>query len=100
MVGQIELTGGAGLLNMRFQPGPARKSTFACNGELRVTEAPGGSEYFLVGSSAEARMKLPDLLGDCRIARSVAFEQIFCLVFKVVDAGIWRKRSNGHNELP
>jgi hypothetical protein len=59
-----------------LQPCPARKSIFASNYKLRVTQAELSVEKFRVRSATEARVKFPDPLGCRRNTRSALFQQI------------------------
>ncbi len=85
---------------MGFQPRPAEKSVFARDGELRATETQGGAEDCGVSGSAEAGKKFPDSLGHGGVVRGVSADQIFRLIFEVVEIRIGRERSYRHDELP
>ncbi len=73
LVRQIQAIGDRWFFNVAFQPRPARKSIFAGNCELRVTEAKVGVEDFGVCSATETRMKFPDSLGCPRTMGGTLF---------------------------
>jgi hypothetical protein len=73
LVRQVQAIGERWFFNVAFQPRPTRKSIFAGNCELRVTEAKVGVEDFGVRSATETRMKFPDSLGCPRTMGGTLF---------------------------
>ena len=63
LVRQIQSIGERWSFNVPFQPRPARKSIFAGDCKLRVTEANRGVEDFSVRGPTKTRVKFPDPLG-------------------------------------
>src|SRR5580658_1192559 len=63
LVRQIQSIGEGWFFDVPFQPRPTRKSIFAGDGKLRVTEANRGGEDFSVCGPTKTRVKFPDLLG-------------------------------------
>ena len=100
MVRQIELIGERGPFNMPFQFGPARKSMFASDGELRVAEAERGVENFNVRGMDETRKKFPEALRGVLIASSMRLEQVFSLILEMTEVGIRWEAFYRHDELP
>src|SRR6266404_3202141 len=73
LVRQVQAIGDRWFFNVAFQPRPARKSIFASDCELRVTEAKVGVEDCGVCSATETRMKFPDSLGCPRTMGGTLF---------------------------
>ena len=71
MMGQIQLIGQGGLLNVPLEPRPTRKAALASNGELGIAEAKPGVKNRSVCAFLEARVKFPDALGDADRAKRV-----------------------------
>jgi len=67
---------------------------------LRVVQTKGRTEDVGVGSMAETRMELSDLLGSVWKTRGVFSEQIFGLMLEMIEVWIGGEASYRHNELP
>jgi hypothetical protein len=63
LVRQIQSIGEHWFFDVSLQPRPARKSIFAGDCKLRVTEAESGVEDFSVCGQTEAWVKFPEPLG-------------------------------------
>ena len=100
LVRHVQAIGGCRSFNSSFQSPPTREPTFACNGELRVGDPEGRGKDVMVTGLAEARVKLPDPLGGIRAAASVFSQQVFGLMFEMIEIGMGWEGSYGHNELP
>ncbi len=59
-----------------------------------------GAENLSIRSGAETRMKFSDFLGSVGLARRVLAQQVFRLIFQVIEIWIGRERSDWHDELP
>jgi hypothetical protein len=90
VVWPIYLAGERRLLNVPFQSRPTRKSGLARNGQLRIVELQVRFKDLGIGRSSEARVKFTDPLRGSHIAVGVIPEQVFCLVFEVIEVGLWR----------
>jgi len=73
LVRQVQAIGERWFFNVAFQPRPTRKSIFAGNCELRVTEAKVGVEDFSVRSATKTGVKFPDSLGCPRTIGGTLF---------------------------
>jgi hypothetical protein len=71
LVRQIQSIGERWFFDVTFQPRPARKSIFAGDCKLRVTEAEMGVEDLSVRGPAESWVKFPDPLGYSRSVNSM-----------------------------
>ena len=77
MMGEIQLIGQGGLLNVPLESGPTRKSALASDRELRVAEAKPGLKNRSICASLEARVKFPNSLSCLRFVRSSALRRSF-----------------------
>src|SRR5260370_38350778 len=84
LVRQIQSIGERWFFNVPFQPRPARKSIFAGDCKLRVTEADLGVEDFSVRGSAEKRGKFPYPLGYSRRLGGTLFSQVLRLILAMI----------------
>jgi len=91
MVGQVQLIGARGFRDMKLESGPTGKAVFTGDCEERIAELEAGGEDLGIGRVEGTGMELSEALNDAWIAIGVAFEQVFCLVFEVVKAGIGRE---------
>jgi hypothetical protein len=73
LVRQIQSIGERWFFDVTFQPRPARKSIFAGDCKLRVTEAEMGVEDFSVHGPTKTRVKFPDPLGYSRSVGGTLF---------------------------
>jgi hypothetical protein len=73
LVRQIQSIGEGRFFDVPFQPRPTRKSIFAGDCKLRVTEAKWGVEDFSVRGPAKSWVKFPDSLGYSRSAGGTLF---------------------------
>jgi len=100
VVRQVESIGAGGLLNVRFEPGPAREAVFAGDGELRAAELELGSKDGGVCGALKTGMEFADQLRSTLAAGGMGFDQVFGLMLKLVEAGMGREGSDRHDELP
>jgi hypothetical protein len=80
LVRQIQSIGERWFFNVLFQPRPTRKSIFASDGKLRITQAEPGVKDFSVCGLAETRVKFPDPLGDSRTVGGTLFKPVLRLI--------------------
>jgi len=95
MVGQVQLIGARGFRDMKLESGQlgkpcSRAIARSASLSLRLAAKISGSAALRNG------MELSEALNDAWIAIGVAFEQVFCLVFEVVKAGIGREAFYRH----
>jgi hypothetical protein len=100
LVRQIQLIGERWFFNVPLQPRPARKSIFAGNGKLRITETELGVEDFSVRGPAETWVEFPDALGYPRSAGGTLFQQVLGLMLEMIEVRIRWEASYRHDELP
>jgi hypothetical protein len=100
MVRQLRLIGWCWFLNTGFQARPTWKSILTGNCELCICEAESSGKDFSIAGANERWMKLSDPLSHLKVAGSMAFQQVFCLILEMVKTGIRREVSHWHDELP
>src|ERR1035438_5915752 len=100
MMRQIQFVGEGGFFNMPLQPRPAREPSLARDGGLCVAELELGVEDFRIRRLSESRMKFSQLLRKGWKAGSMILEQIFRLIFQMVEVGIRWEASYRHGGLP
>src|SRR6266550_6006653 len=100
MVRQIEPIGKGWFFDVPFQSRPARKSILASDCELSVTKAWLVAENFSVRSPIKTWMKFSEPLGHPWVAGSVIPQQVFRLIFQMIEVRIRWEASYGHDELP
>src|SRR6478609_801006 len=83
-----------------FEFRPARISILAGNSKLRIAHAQPCCEDDLIRRFRPARMEFTDALRRGGTMRSMILQQVFCLIFEVIEVRILRKNSYGHGELP
>ena len=76
MVGQVQLIGARGRIDMGLESRPTGETVFAGDGELRIAEFQTGGKYLRIGALEEAGMEFSKALACARITLGVGFEQI------------------------
>lgn len=78
-------------LDVLFEFRPALEPVLARHDQLRILERERRDFQFIRAQAGELWMELPEALKGCWILRLASFEQVFSLVFEVVQAGAGRQ---------
>ncbi len=87
-------------LHMPLQPSPARKPMRSSNRKLRVAQTKARIKDLRIRATFEARMKLANHLSALRQTRRMLLQQIFSLMFQMIEIPLRRENEYRHNELP
>src|ERR1700741_2652662 len=96
---QHDLIARLGLLNAPLQSGPTRISALAGYGKLRIAQTELGAKDGSIRRFCPPWMKFPEPLGRGRAARTMFLQQVFPLIFEVLEIRIFRKRSYRHTNF-